>query len=303
MTYRLTAFLAATALALTECATTDEGEGGGVVPNLFDLTSSYDSRLESQVASAMSSSDAESLTANVDAIAALAEEAQGKADAAGDDSDARLVWLSISANAYDQAALLTPAGIDAVKTYRGEVFSTTSALEEVCSAGTSDTRLGYRCAAGKLFQVLNGSETALAEFEAAAASGDVAAARTSAEAYGVSVTQDWPTYQAAIADFPLGDQDLTPISERQIANACGFNAAAHSGSPTWLNSMRTLAQSGDNGPVFARNAYIYAAADVAALLRVEPTGDACEADGEERSPRCAGQLENGLTFFCNAQSQ
>lgn len=301
MTPRLAALLAATAIALAACATNDDG--GSLSPlNIFDITSGYDSRLEGHVEAAMAASTNDSLQEKVDSIAALAEDANTRADTAGEDSDARLVWLSIAANAYDQAALLTPAGLDAVKSYRVEVLSATSALQQACSAGKSDPRLGYRCAAGTMIQVLNGSESALAEFKAAVASGDADAAAASAEGYAVAVTQDWPTYQDAIAGFPLGDQDLTPISQRQIANACAFNGAAQSGSPTWLNTIRTQAETGEGSAVLARNAYMFAAADVAQLLAVEPAGNACDVDGDERSAACAGELERGLTFFCNAQS-
>ncbi|MEO0815917.1 MAG: hypothetical protein AAFX86_01295 [Pseudomonadota bacterium] len=301
MTHRFAALLATASIVLAGCATTDNG-GTVTGMNIFNLTSGYDSRLQGHAEDALGADTPEALQAAVDAMAALAEDANGKADAAADDSDARLVWLSIAANAYDMAAMMTPAGADAISAYRTEVLSATSALQEACGEGTADPRLGYRCAAGTMVQVLNGSETALADFEAAVSSDDAEAAKASAESYGVAVTQDWPIYQDAISAFPLGDQDLTPISERQIANACAFNAAAQSGSPTWLNTMRTRAQTGDNSAVFARNGYIYAAADVASVLAIEPAGSACASDGDERSPACAGQLERGLTFFCNAQS-
>ncbi|MEM9738906.1 MAG: hypothetical protein AAF829_03490 [Pseudomonadota bacterium] len=298
MTHRLTGLLAATSLALAGCATT----GTNPVLSIFNLADSYDDRLEGHVEAAIAADSPEARAESVTAIAGVAADANGKADAAVNDGDARLVWLSIAANGYDQAALLTPAGIDVVKSYRMEVLAATSGLSEACSDGTSDGRLGYRCASGTMIQVLNGSETSLAEFSAAIEGGDLEAAALSAQAYGVAVTQDWPTYQDAISEYPLGDQDLSPISERQIGNACAFNGAAQSGSPTWLNSMRTLAQGGDEDAKSARDAYVYAAADVAEVLAVEPAGTACEMESDDRTPACAGQFERGLTFFCNEQS-
>jgi len=296
----LIGLLAAATLAVSGCAS-GGGEGPGAGVNFFNLAGGYDTQLDGLVDNAMAADSDGELTSQVEAIAALGAEASEKADAAADDSDARLVWLSIAANAYDKAALLTPTGADAVKGYRSNVLSVTSTLDELCQEGVTDTRLGYRCAAGSMMPVLNGSETALAEFEAAVSSSDLEAATTSAEAYGTAVTQDWPGYQDMIAVYPLGDQDLTPIAERQIANACAFNQAANSGTPTWQNSVRTMAQSGNAEAVSARNAYFEAAADVAQTLAVEPAGDACSAEGE-RSRQCVGQLERGLTFFCNAQS-
>jgi len=298
----LATLAAAAALALGGCASTPGGGSDGG-PGLFGLASSYDSRLQALTENAAAATTTEARLEQADALAALAAEADGKATmaASGEDADARLVWLSIAANAFDQAALMSAGDIERVKTHRMQVLATTTGLDQLCSENLTDPRLGYRCATGTMLGVMNGSETALAEFRAAVASGDLDAARTSAEGYGVAVRQDWPTYQETVAAYPLGEQDLTPISERQIANACAFNAAANSGTPTWLNALRTQAQTGDNAAVFARNAYLHAAADVAGQLALEAPGGVCDGEGE-RSNRCTGFLANELTLFCNARS-
>ena len=296
----LATLMAAAALALGGCATTAVG-GGGL--SLFSLAASYDLRLEGLTQAAMNAGATEERVAQVEELARLGAEASVKAAAAAaqNDRDAEVVWLSISANAYDQAAQFSGLEIERVTEYRSEVTALTTDLDQTCVSGVSDPRLGYRCAVGIMLRVVNGSSVLLAKFRAAVASGDLEAVKVSAEGYGVAVSQDWPTYQETVAAYPLGEQDLTPISERQIANACAFNAAANSGTPTWLNALRTQAQTGDNAAVFARNAYLHAAADVAEQLALEAPGGVCDGEGE-RSNRCTGFLANELTLFCNARS-